>query len=194
MLQFLPFFRKPLTRLGRDERGIATVEFAIIMIIILALLFGTVDAVFALTAKRKVSLATHSMADLISRETELSTGDSQAIASLARVIITPFPSDNAQITLTGGTVDNSGQNVAVAWSCAFTGDNPTASNTPAGTSLPLPSPLTQGTFLVIAETNLEYRTVLGHLEGLLNIGNLTLGDTSYFQSRSGNPIQLNGGC
>lgn len=177
---FFNLFKKvPAKRnsLSKDQRGIAAVEFALVVPIIVILLLGSIDAVFALTAKRKVSLATHSMADIAARETALDSIDRRALSDLGKVIMTPNDVSLANIIITGALVDASGTTATVDWSEGF---GPDALAPPINSSIDLPSPLTPGVFLVVTQTTLPYETLSSVM--------FNLNETAYFQSRSGLPI------
>lgn len=176
---FKLFNRVPTKRksFSKDERGIAAVEFVLVVPIIVILLLGSIDAVFALTANRKVSLATHSMADIAARETDVSTS-LEAISDLGKVIMTPNDVNLAEIVLSGAEVDPGGATATVAWSEAFGDTNPPA--LVRNSTINLPVPLTPGIFLVVASTTLPYETLTSVM--------FNLTETAYFQSRSGEPI------
>ncbi|MEP3525038.1 MAG: TadE/TadG family type IV pilus assembly protein [Hyphomicrobiales bacterium] len=177
---FFNLFKKiPAKRnsLSKDQRGIAAVEFALVVPIIVILLLGSIDAVFALTAKRKVSLATHSMADIAARETALDSTDRQALSELGKVIMTPNDVTLANIIITGALVDSNGTTATVDWSEGF---GPSALAPPINSKINLPSALTPGVFLVVTETTLPYETLSSVM--------FNLSETAYFQSRSGLPI------
>lgn len=173
----------------KDQKGVAAMEFALIAPILVVLLLGSVDAVFALTAKRKVALATQSVADLAARESDVDRSDLDAIAQLGRLILTPFDVSQSRISVAGIRVDGTGRTATVEWSRA-SGTNATAPS--AGTQINLQSPLGVGTFLVFAETELPYRTILGFLEnqtfGNRGLTFFTLADDAYFQARNGTEV------
>lgn len=164
------------TSLAKDKRGVAAIEFALVVPVIVILMLGSIDAVFALTAKRKVSLATHSMADIVAREQDV-TNALEAIADLGKVIMTPNDVTLAEITLSGAVVNSGGTTATVEWSEAF-GPNPSA--LPISSTINLPVALTPGVFLVVATTRLPFET--------LTTAQFNLEETAYFQSRSGEPI------
>lgn len=168
--------------LSKDQRGVAAVEFALVLPIIIILLLGSIDAVFALTAKRKVSLATHSMADIIAREQSVTQSDLDAISELGKVIMTPNDVSLAQIVLTGAQVDPSGATATVAWSRAFGPGSP--QGLPVNLPINLPIALTPGVFLVMASTEVPFVT--------LTTAMFNLDEIAYFQSRSGEAITITG--
>ena len=195
-----------LSDLGRERTGVAAVEFALVIPFIIVLLLASVDAVFALTAKRKVAVATHSIADLSAREQNLADDTLAAIADLGRLMLTPFDASRSRITITGAEVLGSGNQAVVRWSHLFDAAS-TASGTvaavgvtlPTGTStvnefqdgfvMDLDANLSPGTFLVLSAVELPYNTFFQFLETRFNNGELfTLTDQAYFQSRSGTEI------
>ncbi|MBA4782010.1 MAG: pilus assembly protein [Rhizobiales bacterium] len=169
--------------IARSKRGVAAVEFALVAPIIVTLLLGSVDAVYALTAKRKVSVASSTMADLVAREVRITNDDIRGISDLGKLVMTPFDVNTARIVVTGFQVDASGRNAQVRWSDPI---GPGAVAKSVGTTVALDTPLQPNVFLVLSEVELPYRTLLGFLERYLDLPNMfTLSDRRYFQSRSG---------
>ncbi|MEP1442505.1 MAG: TadE/TadG family type IV pilus assembly protein [Hyphomicrobiales bacterium] len=198
-----------LSDLGRERTGVAAVEFALVIPFIIVLLLASVDAVFALTAKRKVAVATHSIADLSAREQNLADDTLSAIADLGRLMLTPFDASRSRITITGAEVLGSGNQAVVRWSHLFdAASTATGSVAAVGVALPtgtsttstvnefqdgfvmdLDANLSPGTFLVLSAVELPYNTFFQFLETRFNNGELfTLTDQAYFQSRSGTEI------
>lgn len=81
----LKFF---FTRMARDNRGVAAVEFAFVLPILAIMLLGTVEVARAVDADRRFGNATAMLTDLIAREQELDDADlagmMQAIDHLMR--------------------------------------------------------------------------------------------------------------
>lgn len=192
---------KYLPALSKDNKGIAAVEFALVAPFIIVLMLASVDAVFALTAKRKVAVATHAIADLSARAQNLSDADLEAIAGLGRLIMTPFDVSQSRIAITGVEVLPSGTQGVVRWSHLFEspGSEGTTSN---GTGLTteynvdelkgFSAALTPGTFVVYSAVELPYSTFFQFLERRFNGANMfILGEDAYFQSRSGEEITNN---
>lgn len=185
-----------LSDLGRERTGVAAVEFALVIPFIIVLLLASVDAVFALTAKRKVSIATHSIADLSTRERNLADDDLSAIADLGRLILTPFNAAESRIAITGAEVLPSGNQAVVRWSQLFdqpnggaAGSGSTVTDFPDGHVIDLKVTLSEGTFLVMSAVEMPYSTLFQFLEARFNGGQLfNLNDEAYAQSRSGTEI------
>jgi len=200
---------KKLREIGRERTGVAAVEFALVVPFIIVLFLASVDAVFALTAKRKVAVATYSIADVSSRALNLNDDDLSAIADLGRLILTPFDASQSRILITGAEVMSNGTQAVVRWSHLsespngatgeFAGDgatppadggsNSTVSEMNDGDIIELNVNLSAGTFLVQSAVELPYRSFFEFLETNFNDGNLfTLSDRAYSQSRSGTEI------
>ena len=204
---------RKLSEIGRERKGVAAVEFALVVPFIVIMFLASVDAVFALTAKRKVAVATYSIADVSSRALNLNDDDLSAIADLGRLILTPFNASQSRILITGAEVLSNGNQAVVRWSHlseASNGATGGAANETAddGTSLPtdggssstvtemnagdtinLNANLSPGTFLVQSVIELPYRSFFEFLETRYNDGNLfTMRDRAYSQSRSGTEI------
>lgn len=198
---------RKLSDIGRERTGVAAVEFALVVPFILVMFLASVDAVFALTAKRKVAVATQSIADLSARAQNLADDELSAIADLGRLILTPFDASQSRILITGAEVLANGNQAVVRWSHLFEDPNG-ANGTQVGVGVGLPSQegstlgeysdddtidldanLSPGTFLIQSAVELPYRTFFQFLERQFNDGMLfTLRDRAYFQSRSGTEI------
>ena len=199
---------RKLREIGRERRGVAAVEFALVVPFIIVLFLASVDAVFALTAKRKVSVATYSIADVSSRALNLADDDLSNLADLGRLILTPFNASQSRISITGAEVMNNGTQAVVRWSHlseapeGATGQFAAGGTPPTGGSsenivnefadgeiIDLNVNLSPGTFLVHSAVELPYRSFFEFLETRFNDGNLfTLSDRTFSQSRSGTEI------
>ena len=199
---------RKLREIGRERTGVAAVEFALVVPFIIVLFLASVDAVFALTAKRKVSVATYSIAEVSARALNLGEDDLSTIADLGRLILTPFNADQSRISITGAEVMNNGNQAIVRWSHLSEAPEGATGEIAGGVTLPtggngtntvneftdgeiidLNVNLSPGTFLVHSAVELPYRSFFEFLETRFNDGNLfTLSDRAFSQSRSGTEI------
>lgn len=88
----------PIARLcriaRRDARGVAAVEFALILPVMLLLYIGAVDVSRGVSASRKVDVLSRSLSDLISQQPTTSSMASSTITTdltAAAAIMAPFP-------------------------------------------------------------------------------------------------------
>ncbi len=84
-------------RFIKDIGGIAAVEFALIVPVMLVMLTGTMELSNYMMAARRVGGAAHAAAALISQETDLTSSELSEIFQAARLIMEPF--DDTDLTL-----------------------------------------------------------------------------------------------
>jgi Flp pilus assembly protein TadG len=90
-----------LKRFRDDRRGIAAVEFALILPVLVALYFGTVELTRILDANRKLTLFARTLGDLTGRadNPKPSESDMATIASAATAILRPLDASGLQIVV-----------------------------------------------------------------------------------------------
>jgi Flp pilus assembly protein TadG len=143
--------RALLTRLAKkhpdDESGMAAVEFALLLPVLITLFFGVVELSLALACRADVANVASTAADLVAQESSVASGDMTNVFSAASAILYPYSQGNATITIYS-IVDNKTSAGRVAWSCtkAGTATATTGPNTP-------PSGTNGGD--MIAATNLD---------------------------------------
>ena len=105
--------------LERSRSGIAAVEFALVLPLMLVLFFGLAETTTAVTVDRKLTLLSRSLADLSSRESEVLTADMQTIFSASSAIMRPYDATQAQMVVSSVLVTQQGQNFTgkIDWSC-----------------------------------------------------------------------------
>jgi hypothetical protein len=117
-------------RLMRERHAVAAVEFALILPVALILYLGTVETYRLLSAQRKITLAAHAMADLVTRQTQLSQRKMVPIwmagptvsgfdygafkAYVSSVTITPDPTGS-----TNANIPSPDHEATVCWSKRF---------------------------------------------------------------------------
>jgi Flp pilus assembly protein TadG len=94
-------------RFHRDERGVAAVEFALILPVLVLLYVGVVDITYAVTANRKVTQVTSAVADLTAQAFEVDNQDVQNIFRAANDIMRPYPTAGLQVAITVVDFDGS---------------------------------------------------------------------------------------
>lgn len=97
-----PFRR--LRSFSREERGIAAVEFAILLPFMLTVYLGMTQMVQAMIVSRKLSVISRSLADLVAQQprgTNLSASQVSDIFTAANTIMTPYTTSSLRMTVTG---------------------------------------------------------------------------------------------
>jgi Flp pilus assembly protein TadG len=161
-------------RLGTDRSGVAAVEFALLLPLMLTLYFGAVEFGDALTIDRKVTHVSSSLADLVTQARTISDTDMVNILDATASIITPYDDGLLRIKVSGVSIDNTGK-ATVSWSDAHN-DTPLAKNS----VITLPAAVnTPNTFIVTAEIHYTYTPLVGYLL----TGSFDLMDQFYLRPR-----------
>jgi Flp pilus assembly pilin Flp len=99
--------RRAGARLVRDKRGFAAVEFAMVVPLMLVMFFGTVEFTSGVAVKRKVSMLTQSLADLVSRYQSVNDTDIANFNAIADAMMSPYSSTPLQATISELYIDPS---------------------------------------------------------------------------------------
>ena len=167
-------------QLWRDQRGVAAVEFALILPVLLLLYFGSIETASLYSADRRVANVAGTMGDLISRAKDTIT-ESQITDyfQAASGIMQPYATGTLTQVVSLLNVDEDGV-VTVEWSRQFNGGLVRAS----GSSYPLPADrqinlVARGGQLVAAEVHYSYRPLFG----IVYPNALTLSHEEFFLPR-----------
>jgi Flp pilus assembly protein TadG len=170
----LAFLPDRMRRFRRDRRGLAAVEFALLVPMMVLLYFGTVELTQGFSANRKLTYLARDLADLTAQATTLTNSggganDVNTIFSAAAGVFFPFT--GAKLTLTGIVFKTGSDNQVHAytdWSVASNGGTlrpcgELQRTSVAGNSPPaVPDGLfVAGTTLVAADTAYSYTPMIG---------------------------------
>lgn len=142
-------------RFHKADDGIAAVEFALVVPIMIALFFASVEVSNILIVDRKVTTATAAIADLVAQDVEVTDSEMVDIFNVGAALLQPF--DSASFSVTVSSVVDDGGTTRVDWSEDFQGG--AASGT--ATSLP-PGVLTTGDSVILVEVTYTHNTVVGY--------------------------------
>ncbi|WP_375461746.1 TadE/TadG family type IV pilus assembly protein [uncultured Enterovirga sp.] len=103
----------------RAVEGVAAVEFALILPVMVVLFFGLSEVTLAVNIDRKLTLLTRSLADLSSRTRDLTTSEMNIVFGAAGAIMRPYNTPAPQMVVSSIAVTKSGSTYsgAVEWSC-----------------------------------------------------------------------------
>ena len=100
-------------RIRKDRRGVAAVEFALILPVMLLTYFASAEVTKGVLASRRVTMATRTMADLLGQQSAtIDKPTLDLIVGAATPVLSPLPttSTNLQITLSSVTFKANGSN------------------------------------------------------------------------------------
>ncbi len=171
--------------LWTDAKAVAATEFAIVLPLMLLLYLGGIELGNGLAINVKVSETSHSVADMISQNTQVTATQMQAILQASSSIMAPYPvtdSNGPLITVTVSEVSTDANgNATVQWSQST---NSTAAR-PVGQPMTLSAftsnttPTNANISLILGEVSYTYKPNLG--SGV--VGNVTLSDSYYLFPR-----------
>src|SRR5262245_29169649 len=117
----VPALRAWIARLVRDRRGVAAVEFALIVPLLLSMYFVTSEVSEALATRKKVSRVGSMVADLVAQQQDIGKAEIDAIMAIGGVLLQPYNRSNPTITITAIEItDETTPKVLVAWSRKLT--------------------------------------------------------------------------
>ena len=145
-------------RFGRDRKGAAAVEFAILAPVMITLYFGLVETCEAVLASRKADHVASAVGDLVAQSSgTLSSSDLNEIYSIGNTIMAPFVTSTLSMRITSLSPNSSG-NPAVQWSYG----SGTSALT-AGTTKTVPITLSSGDSVIMSEVTYTYNSPLKYV-------------------------------
>jgi Flp pilus assembly protein TadG len=151
--------------LSGDTRGIAAIEFAMIVPLMLVLFFGTVEFSSGVAVDRKVTLMARTLSDLTSQNISVTTTQLTNIFNASTGIMTPYPSSEVNARIVELYID---ANLVVKqiWT-ATSGTTPPTGTVTVPTALKI-----AGTYLIYSEVSYLYKPTVGYVMAKAGI-NLT---------------------
>ena len=170
---------RALKRFAGEKRGIAAVEFAMLLPVMLTLFLGGVEVSTGAAIKRKVTLTARTLADLTSQATSISNADMSNILNASTAIIAPYAASGLQ-TVVSELAVNGAAVATVVWSSTLNGTAHAVGDTVSvPTSLAVPN-----TYLLLGEAQYTYNPPYGYVV----TGPLTLSDQMFMRPRQSNSI------
>jgi Flp pilus assembly protein TadG len=164
------------------RRGIAAVEFAIVLPVLVLLFLASVDGGRAIATYMKVRAATYTLDAITNQYTTIQSTDMASIVGAAAVVLAPYASSPAAVTVSQITV-NSSSNATVSWSYSLNGTALTQGATvavPSGFSSCNSYPC----FLIYGQVSYTYTPLFGYFTPSA----LNLSDNLYVTPRSSSCI------
>lgn len=174
--------RSSWARLVPDTRGLAAVEFALIVPLMLVMFFGTVEISSGVAVDRKVSMVAQTLADLTSRYTSVTSTDMSNFRAIAAAMMTPYSSTPLKATITQVYIDPSTGVARAQWS---QGDYPRSLGSTVAVPAGLISKNSSGAivanqYLIFSEISYVYVPAVGYVMGTAGV---KLSDQTYTRPR-----------
>jgi Flp pilus assembly protein TadG len=183
MKTLAPTLSQRIVHLRGDQSGVSSVEFAMLLPLMLTLYLGAVEISQAVGIDRKVTITSRTLADLASQVSSISSSDMSNILNASSSVIAPYDASKLKVTVSQVSIDNSG-NAKVAWSCTLGGTAHAV-----GASVALPAALNvANTSLIWGEAAYSYMPTIGYVV----TGTPNLSDQIYMSPRLSSSV--NGSC
>src|SRR5713101_127326 len=88
-----------LRGLVRDQRGVSSVEFAMLLPLMITLYLGTVEISQGVGIDRKVTLTTRTVADLASQVSTINNADMTNLLNASAAVIVPYDTTQLKVTV-----------------------------------------------------------------------------------------------
>ena len=175
---------KPFRRMFGAESGLAAVEFALILPILVTIWFGGVEITQGLSVDRRLNNLASAIGDLVSRSRTVTYSDVDAIFDIDDGALYPYSTSSLSMRVTAVDIDDT-KKALVAWSRARgpAAARPIGENLNALIDEKLRVPKTQN---IMAEVFYTYSPAIGYVI----TGDVALDDRVYFTPRLVQYIQL----
>ncbi|MGA0597462.1 TadE/TadG family type IV pilus assembly protein [Enterovirga sp. CN4-39] len=176
--------------LRRSVAGVAAVEFALVLPVMVAMLLGMSEVTLGVNIDRKLTLLSRSLADLTSRPKSLTPAKLDEFFKAASVIMQPFDAAQMKMTVTSMKVTKVGSNFngTVDWSCARGSG---AATKPKNVNYPVPSGFqTDGSYYILVDVSLPYTPMFGKAIS----GTINLSESTPWPVRNNTRVELPSGC
>jgi Flp pilus assembly protein TadG len=181
--ELLGSLRPAAARLGRDKRGNAAIEFAVIVPLMLTMFFGTVEFSSGVAVQRKVSMAAQELADMTARNKTVADTDITNFFNIGNAVLTPYSSTPLMATITQIYIDPATGIARSQWSKGSTARLD-------GSTVPVPANLVArdsttnailpDQYLIFAETSYLFQPAVGYIMAKAGVN---LSDKIYMRPR-----------
>jgi Flp pilus assembly protein TadG len=137
-----------------NERAVSAIEFALVLPFMVALLLGSIEISNAVSLSRKVTLTAHTVADLVTQYSCITSSQMTDILAASTAVVAPYSSANLVMSVTEVTT-NANKVATVAWT--------TSGTIVVGSTVVLPTSLQQPNMTYIwGQAQNTYTPMLGY--------------------------------
>jgi Flp pilus assembly protein TadG len=172
--QFARTLWKRVVNFARNQRGLAAVEFALLLPLMVTLYLGTTEVSKGIIIDRKVTLTARTVADLVSQATNINNTGMSDILNASAAVMYPYSTNNLKVTVTSINIDGNNK-ATVQWSDSYNG-----TARAVGSTVSLPGAInTANTTVIWSEVQYAYKPTIGYVI----TGTMTLKDQLYMAPR-----------
>jgi Flp pilus assembly protein TadG len=183
-------------RFCSDRRGVAAIEFAFVVPVLLIMYFVTMEASQAIETNKKVSRVGSMVADLITQQQTIVAADIDAIMKIGTSTLQPYRRSTPKIIVTAIQItDEAAPRVLVVWSRKLVNGTYSADAAKNTVTTVLPTLKVRNTFLIRVESDLGYKPVIAwNADNSQQLGltsafsTITMSETYYLRPRRSTTI------
>jgi len=154
-------FGGQLCRFHRNERGIALIEFALILPILVLIFYGTIELTRYIQMIQKMDNATSALTDLVNRNLNLTDESLENIADTAPAMLQPFDSAGVGVIVTAIQRDAGSSLATTRWQRIYGPAGPSRISAGEDQQPTLPQlALEERDKVITVELFLEYRPIM----------------------------------
>lgn len=166
--------------LAQENSGLAAIEFAMLLPLMIVLFLGCAEVSQAVGIDRKVGLTTRTVSDLVAQVKSVSDTDMSNIMAAVSAVAAPYPTSNLRLKVSSITID-ANKKATIAW-----GDAMNTSARQKGDVVTVPNGLlVANTTLIWAEATYNFTPTIGYVI----TGTLPLSDQIYMRPRLSDCVQ-----
>lgn len=148
-------------RFPRDRGGLAALEFALLVPLLFALYFLTMEVAQAIEANRKVNRIGGMVGDLVTQQMNIPMAELEGIMRIGEATMQPYNRSQPNIVVTAIEItDEPTPEARVVWSRQLAGGSFGAGPEPGTLTTVPPALRIRGSFLIRAESSLAYEPVI----------------------------------
>ncbi|WP_244742732.1 TadE/TadG family type IV pilus assembly protein [Mesorhizobium sp. L-8-10] len=187
--------RRSLRRLGADRKGVAALEFALVVPLLMAMYFVTIEVSQGIETNKKLARAASTVADLVTQQQAMTASQLGDIMDVGKAILKPYGRSDIRFVATAIEItDEDAPKAQIAWSWANAGATAPCQAAAVGSTPDLPPRLkVRGTFLIHVKGCLDYKPILtwaasreaglGVMDVILTNGVLKMDEGYYLRPR-----------
>jgi Flp pilus assembly protein TadG len=179
-----------VSRFVRCKDGLAAVEFAFILPIMVLMYFGSVAVTMGVMTDRKLTLMARSLGDIVAQDTNLTATEATDVFNAGRAVMAPYDSSLTVLSMRVSSVKMSsdGLKACVRWSRSPNPSFARAAGADVTTLIPADLRIAN-TYLVWPEVEYKYTPVVG---SAITNGTLTLTDQLFMRPRQTDEVTTDG--
>jgi len=190
-------------RFAAAAEGVAALEFALVLPFMLVAYLGITEVSSVVSADRKLTILSRTLADLTGRAYAMTSGEIETIFRASSAVMAPLNSDQAKMVISSIVVKPTGQmdpnsqpvlEATVCWSSAW---GPNATPLTKGTKVDLPAGFaTANSSFIRADVEMAYVPILGSAiyRSVTGSSGVTLSESTPWPVRNVTEVVWTTGC